>query len=167
MAELYKRKPNTICVICKKPIYKRPFYIKLNQGRVFCSQSCYGVSCRKEKACVVCGKLILAGLNKRTCGRACANTNRAGIKYHVGSPRDKVKSQQALKLRLLKERGNVCERCGYSKYEILQVHHKNRDRKNNSLENLEFLLEPCCFFFLLPNKGLEISPEPIVPSPSV
>jgi hypothetical protein len=63
--------------------------------------------------------MILAGLHKKTCSRACANINRAGIKYGVGSPRSKVKSQQALKVRLSLERGKVCERCGFNKYEIL------------------------------------------------
>lgn len=85
----------------------------------------------------------MAGLNKSTCSRACSNTNRTGIKYHLGSPRDKVKSQQALKIRLLKERGKICERCGYDKYEILQVHHKNRDRNNNELSNLELICPNC------------------------
>ena len=63
----------------------------------------------------------------------------------MGCPRDKVKSQQALKIRLLKHRGNVCERCSYNKFEILQVHHKNRDRNNNDLKNLELVCPNCHF----------------------
>ncbi len=98
---------------------------------------------RKETPCVVCGKLIMAGLNKKTCSRSCANINRTGINYKIGSPRDKVKSQQALKVRLLKERGGSCERCGYNKYEILQVHHKNRNRDDNILSNLELICPNC------------------------
>ena len=139
----YKRNPNTKCLVCNKAIYKRPLEIKRNQGRVFCSMSCYGISCRKEGPCVVCGKMILAGLNKRTCSRGCANTHRAGIKYKIGRPRDKVRSQQALKTRLLEDRGKSCERCNYGKYQILQVHHKNRDRKNNGLKNLELVCPNC------------------------
>ena len=110
---------------------------------MFCGQSCYGISCRKEEPCVICGKLILAGLNKRTCSRSCANINRTGIRYHIGRPRDKVKSQQALKIRLLEQKGKVCERCSYDKYEILQVHHKDRDRKNSDLSNLELICPNC------------------------
>jgi predicted nucleic acid-binding Zn ribbon protein len=141
--EAYKRKPNTCCVICKKAIYRRPSEIQINNGRVFCSQNCYGISSRKEKPCSVCGKLILSGLNKKTCNRSCANIQRAGIKYHMGSPKDKVKSQQALKIRLLKGRGRKCERCYYDKYEILQVHHKDRDRNNNNLSNLALICPNC------------------------
>ena len=85
----------------------------------------------------------MSGLNKKTCSRTCANINRAGIKYKIGSPRDKVKSQQALKVRLVKERGVICERCGYNKLEILQVHHKDRNRLNNDLNNLELICPNC------------------------
>lgn len=129
--------------MCGKAIYKRPIEIKRNNGRVFCSVGCYGISCRKEKPCVVCGKLILAQLNKKTCSRSCANVHRAGIKYKLNSPRDKVKSRRALKLRLLKLKGKLCERCGYQKFEILQVHHKDRDHMNNDLDNLELICPNC------------------------
>ena len=132
-----------LLIICKKAIYKRPSLIKLNKERVFCSLLCYGVSCRKEKPCMVCGKPVLAGLNKKTCSRACANINRTGIKYHLGRPKDKVVYQQGLKIRLIKESGSVCERCGYNKVEILQVHHKNRNNKDNELNNLELICPNC------------------------
>ena len=141
MSESYKRNPNTKCSVCGKEIYRRPFQIK--SGQVFCSLVCRGISCRKEIPCSVCGKLILSGLNKKTCSRACANIQRTGIKYHLGSPRSKVKSQQALKLRLLKERGKKCERCNYKKYEILQVHHKDKNRNHNELNNLELICPNC------------------------
>ncbi|MEX2029204.1 MAG: HNH endonuclease [Candidatus Paceibacterota bacterium] len=112
-------------------------------GRAFCTLECYGISQRKEIPCAICKKPILAGLNKKTCSRSCANVQRTGIKYHLGSPRDKVKSQQALKIRLLKERGKKCERCDYDKYEILQVHHKDKNRNNNNLENLALICPNC------------------------
>ncbi len=143
MSEKYTRNPNTECLVCRKAIYKRPAQIKANNGNVFCSSQCYGKTCRKEKPCVVCRKLILASLHRKTCSRRCSNINRGGISYHVNRPKDKVKSQQALKIRLLQERGIVCERCKYSKYEILQVHHKNRDRNNNNLNNLELVCPNC------------------------
>ncbi len=36
-----------------------------------------------------------------------------------------------------------CGRCTYSKYEILQVHHKDRNRNNNNLANLELICPNC------------------------
>jgi hypothetical protein len=139
--EEYKRKPNTQCSVCKKLIYRRPGQIK--QGRVFCSQICYGLGSRKEHPCVVCGKPILAGANKKTCSRRCANSNRVGIKYKTGARKDKVLYQRGLKLRLFQLRKPVCERCGYKKYEILNVHHKDRNRQHNEFKNLELLCPNC------------------------
>ena len=141
--EQYPRNPNVSCVVCSALVYRKPCQIKRNKGRVFCSMACYGIHTRKEKPCTICGKMILAGLNKKTCSRSCANVQRAGIKYKIGSPKDKVKSLQALKLRLLEARGTKCERCEYSKYEILQVHHKDRNKDNNMLENLALICPNC------------------------
>ncbi len=143
MSESIKRKPNTICYICKKDIYKRPSQITSSKGRLFCSQLCYGVASRKEISCLVCGKKILSGLNKKTCSRTCSNINRIGIKYKIGRPRDKAEYYRGLKIRLLKIQGPKCSRCSYNKYEILQIHHRNRDRNNNSLENLELICPNC------------------------
>ena len=65
------------------------------------------------------------------------------MKY-IGRPlKDKVKDQQSLKLRLLNERGKNCEKCGYKKYEILQIHHKNRNRDDNFMSNLELICPNC------------------------
>lgn len=139
----YKRNPNIECIICGNLTYKRPAEIQRNNGRVFCSQICYGVSCRKEKPCTVCGALILASANKKTCSRGCSNKHRIGIRYKVNAPKDKVKSQRSLKIRLLKQRGMYCEKCNHDKYQILQVHHKDRNRKNNELENLELVCPNC------------------------
>ena len=144
MTERYKRKPNTTCFVCKKPIYKRPINIEESGGKNFCSLSCYGISCRKEKPCIVCGKFILSGLNKKTCSRVCSNVHRSGIKYKIGRPRkDKVKSQQSLKIRLFETRGKKCELCDYDKFEILQVHHLDRNRNNNDLRNLKLMCPNC------------------------
>ena len=139
----YKRNPNIACRVCGKAIYRRPIEIEKNEGRVFCSQVCYGLSSRKETPCIICGTPILAHLHKKTCSRACSNKNRAGIRYKVGSPHDKVKDQRAVKIRLMKERGVKCERCGYDRQEILHVHHKDRDRSNNKLNNLELICPNC------------------------
>lgn len=140
---IYARNPNIVCVVCGKPIYRRPNEIKRNKGNVFCSISCCGKHNRIETPCVVCGKLIMAHFHKKTCSRSCANVHRAGIKYKMNRPRDKVIDQRSLKLRLLRLRGEKCERCGYSKIQILQVHHKDRNHDNNNLDNLALICPNC------------------------
>jgi hypothetical protein len=141
--EEYTRKPNIACIICMKMVYRRPIELERSSGKAYCSQECYGKACRKEHSCSICGKIILAGRNAKTCSRACANRNRTGIKYTGRPLKDKALSQRRLKLRLFKERGAVCERCQYSVYQILQVHHKNRNRTNNTRQNLELLCPNC------------------------
>ena len=143
MPELYHRNPNIKCTVCKKAIYRRPIEIQRNNGRVFCGNICYGFSCRKENPCLICGKPILAGLNKKTCSRGCANKHRVGIKYKINRPKDKVISERSLKLRLLNHRGEICERCGYPEFQILQAHHKDRNRENSDMSNLELICPNC------------------------
>jgi hypothetical protein len=144
MSEPYIRKPNIQCVMCDTRVYRRPVELQAAGGKAYCSQKCYGVSQRKEIDCLVCRAPILASRHARTCSRACANTYRTGIKYKLGRPRkDKVQNQRAVKIRLIEARGTQCERCGYGKVEILQVHHKNRDRSNNDLTNLELVCPNC------------------------
>ena len=115
----------------------------MNKGRAFCSSICYSISCRKEHPCKVCGKPIMARLNKVTCSRSCANINRAGIKYTGRRLKDNVVTLRALRNRLIESRGNVCERCGYDKSDVLQIHHKDRNRDNNNLKNLELICPNC------------------------
>lgn len=63
----------------------------------------------------------------------------------MNRPKDKVVHLRALKLRLLIIKGNKCERCQYSRREILQVHHKDRNRNNSDLSNLELICPNCHF----------------------
>jgi 5-methylcytosine-specific restriction endonuclease McrA len=65
------------------------------------------------------------------------------MKYDGRLSKDKVSSERALKKRLLKVRGLKCERCRHPVYQILQVHHKDRDRGNNDLSNLELICPNC------------------------
>lgn len=156
MTEQYIRHPNTTCTWCKTQIYRRPSELQKTEGRAYCGAVCYGLACRKETACVVCGKKMLSSLNKKTCSRSCSNVNRIGIEYLRNKPRDKVATIVAIKTRLLKSRGEKCERCDYSKKEVLHVHHKNRNRLDNSMKNLELICPNCHYeeHYLKNNDGI-------------
>jgi hypothetical protein len=48
------------------------------------------------------------------------------------------------RVRALRHYGSVCSCCGYNQYEeMLDVHHKDSDRENNKIENLEVLCVWC------------------------
>jgi hypothetical protein len=145
MPEQHKRNPNIKCNICNKGIYRRPIELERSKGKAYCGQVCYGISCRREKSCVICNKLILSSLHRITCSRKCSNTHRSGIKYKLGRPKDKVEDVRSIKIRLLQDRGQKCERCNYDKLEILQVHHKDRNNINNDFKNLEIICPNCHF----------------------
>ncbi|MDQ3238898.1 MAG: HNH endonuclease [bacterium] len=48
-----------------------------------------------------------------------------------------------LKMRLLIERGDTCQRCSFSNTELLIIHHVDRDRTHNDLTNLELICPNC------------------------
>ena len=119
--ETYKRPPkthlpNSVCAYCTKQFYKQPSH-------------------KTEKNCK-------SGLY--FCTRLCKDTAQrfGGIKEispHIGNVG--IYAYRAIALR---NKASVCERCGYCKMpEILEVHHKDRNRENNTIENLEVLCPNC------------------------
>lgn len=96
---------------------------------------------RIEKVCPICNSTFTVKKGepkeKITCSRSCANTH-----FRSGSKHPNWKDEST------NYRSKVditsCERCGYNTYiNILQVHHKDRNRQNNTLENLEVLCPNC------------------------
>lgn len=43
--------------------------------------------------------------------------------------------------KIKRDRGNVCEKCGNSEH--LDLHHKDKNRRNNELDNIEVLCRSC------------------------
>ena len=136
-----KRKPNCICVLCKKEVYRRPIQIKT--GNVYCSSKCCGQHQRKSHTCRICDKEYIG--NKKTCSRACANIARAGIRYTGEGKNDKAKIGTLLKEKIAKKCGGICERCGETNYAILQIHHKKERHRGgtDAPSNLELLCPNC------------------------
>ncbi|NJN18189.1 MAG: HNH endonuclease [Oscillochloris sp.] len=132
--------------MCGTAIYRRPAEIR--SRAVYCSQACFGIACRKERVCPVCGKTFLGDKsNRKTCSRACANVGRTGSTYkHRNNPRhNRAEESRALKKLLLEQRGSKCEICGYSRIEILVVHHiiRRSDGGGNEPENLQLVCPNC------------------------
>ena len=113
------KQANTECALCKHPMYrKQSQQMASKSGLQFCSREC------KEKAQTIGTEHSIDDLHLP----------------HYG----KTESRHHYRSRALKEYGESCQRCGYSKYpDILHVHHKDRDRKNGALDNLEVLCPTC------------------------
>lgn len=62
-------------------------------------------------------------------------------------PIEELKSNTSVRKRLVQERGNKCEKCGINEWQggeiIIEVHHKDGNKKNNCPENLELLCPNC------------------------
>lgn len=141
MRNKFIRKPNTICSQCSKPIYRRPCNKKTKRSKGnFCSQECYGISCRKSYRCCICGTTYLG--NKNTCSRSCANIKRGKEGYKGRPKKDKCKDLRAIKEKLINLRGSSCQLCTYNVTKVLVIHHIIPKKLNGS-DNPNNLLLIC------------------------
>jgi 5-methylcytosine-specific restriction endonuclease McrA len=109
--------PNLVCAWCKANFYRQPGRAGKNSrsGLSFCSRQC------KDQA------QQLGGLSEIQ-------------PDHYGTL-DTTKEYRLIAFRHLPNR---CNRCGYDKFPaVLEVHHQDRNRENNKLENLEILCPTC------------------------
>jgi len=108
----------------------------------YCSPSCYHKAMSKKGKtqynCVHCGVGFLGALShkRKYCSRACVNK----ASKEIWKPEFSTVRKNMFKRNML----TACERCGYNEHTlILGVHHKDRNRKNNDLSNLEVLCPNC------------------------
>lgn len=143
-----------ICSQCgnkaEKPV-KHYNYAYKHGHKLFCSVDCNNKSKIRSKicSCAQCGKEVTKTFSAIArsqngnifCNRVCAtifnNTwyksgkNNANYKHGRTGYRNKVEII-------------ACNRCGYNQHpSILEVHHKDRNRENNTEENLEVLCPNC------------------------
>jgi len=111
-----KKLPNVICAFCKQPFYKSAYKMTLSKsGLYFCS--------RKHKDAA-----------QRLGGIQAIMPSHYGTSNHKGDYR----------IFALKNLPNRCNRCGYDKFiEALVVHHRDHNRSNGTIENLEVLCPTC------------------------
>lgn len=108
--------PNCKCAYCEKPIYKSPTKLAQSKHNLhFC--------CREHK-----------DLAQRLNGITELHPP------HYGNGKDHSRYRALAKQNFEQK----CARCNYNLHpEILQVHHKDRNRENNTIENLEYLCPNC------------------------
>lgn len=112
------KKPNHTCALCSLEFYRKESTKKNSRsGLYFCSRKC------KEFA-------------------QSLNGNFTAIQpSHYGTCGENSSDYRLIAFRNLEA---VCTRCKYNRYKsVLVVHHKNRNREDNSLDNLEILCPTC------------------------
>ena len=91
----------------------------------YCSRDCYWLSrWGKENECKVCGKKLKEN-QFRYCSKECRRTFWDKNDYHLR----KKKRNWEQKLSLIKELGGKCIICGNRDIRVLDINHKDRDRK--------------------------------------
>lgn len=147
--------PNVVCKKCETVFYTKPNRIMRGWG-LYCSNTCKHASLKtgSEMPCSNCTRTIYKTLtdqkrsqsNQFFCGKSCQakwrNHHIATGKDHpnwkngISSYRDLMKRQDVAK---------ICTKCFTNDSRILAVHHKDKNRNNNDLENLTWLCHNCHF----------------------
>ena len=140
-----------ICNHCTKVFDKKPSRVSVVN---YCSMSCVNASkfTGTTKQCDHCGVSIY--VNKSTaskslsgnnfCSRSCATATNNTVYRSKEKHPAWTGGNGNYKALAFKELPHMCARCGYAEVvEILQVHHKDRNRTNSVIDNLEILCPTC------------------------
>lgn len=140
-----------VCNNCAKVFDKKPSRVsKIN----YCSMACVNASkfTGTTKQCAHCGITIYvskSAANKSLsgnnfCSRSCATAANNTIYRSKENHPLWTGGSNSYKTLAFSELPNTCARCGYAEVvEILQVHHKDRNRANSDISNLEILCPTC------------------------
>ncbi len=128
-----------ICLICKKSFTHKS--ARCNKAK-YCSNPCryqaHKNKGRTEYSCKHCHKKFNAPLSTKRiyCSRKCVQKE-----SHLTFKPSFTTVRKAL---LTRKMITICNRCGYKDEPlILGVHHKDRNRNNNDISNLEVLCPNC------------------------
>ncbi len=142
------------CKICGKSFYTKPNWLERGKGK-YCSIDCAGKARRRGKmfSCFSCKRQVYKSLReiKRSiggkffCSKACSlsylNQNQFGENHGNWKHGTFAYKTVIRKHKLLP----FCRLCNKKDGRILVVHHIDKDRKNNSIENLTWLCFNCHF----------------------
>lgn len=144
--------PQVSCKKCNKEFHVKPFWIKKGYG-IYCSSTCQyeGRKNGKDLPCDSCGKVTYkkalqierSKSGKFFCSKACQTKWRNS--YFSGERHANWKDGSSQYRSYLEKAGvpQVCRRCHTTDVRVLAVHHIDKNRKNNSLENLAYLCHNC------------------------
>ena len=146
-------KPNTKCKICNKKFYARPSFIKHGWG-LYCSRVCHHggmIKPRQKFNCFTCDKDVFIEQSKIKksksgkffCNKSCQTKWRNKIFSGVWHKNWKDGSHIYRRKLLNSQKVKRCVLCKKDDFRILAVHHVDQNRKNQKLENSEWLCHNC------------------------
>lgn len=147
--------PYVKCQKCSSEFYTRPRDLRQGYGK-FCSQKCQFESQRNGKlvGCSSCSKMLYrtprhfkhSKSGHFFCNKVCLavwkNQNVLSGEQHSRWKHGEHAYRNILKKSDIKR---VCVNCGIDNFEVLLVHHLDRNRKNNNISNLRWLCHNCHF----------------------
>lgn len=157
--------PNVKCKICGKEFYSKPNWIKRGWGK-YCSRDCQFESQKKGKFinCYICNKEAWKRpkdiLNSKSgnffCSKKCQTIWRNKFFSGDKHPNWIDGSHQGYRKFMLENSINPsCRLCNNNDERILVVHHLDRARTNNQINNLVWVCRNC--HYLIHNFDLDIN----------
>lgn len=144
--------PKCPCVICGKNSYVKPSHLSRGWGK-YCSISCRNKAqyTGKHVSCHICAKKIYRAprilarskSHKYFCSKSCQTKWRNSVFIEDRSANWKLGKSSYRNILLRRSTHAMCFRCGISDIRVLQAHHKNHDRSNNTKDNLIWLCLNC------------------------
>ncbi len=140
------------CKFCTKEFQAKPSWLRKGHGK-FCSATCQYASARKGKViqCSVCGidaykkpkALERSKSGKFFCGKSCQTKWRNGEFIQEKHPNWKGGRNAYRSVMSRSKVMKQCLLCLTKDERVLAVHHIDKDRKNNNIENLVWLCHNC------------------------
>ncbi len=140
------------CLSCSKIFHAKPNRIARGWGK-YCSQACKHIGFKTGDTfeCGTCGTKIYRSLKNQSrsksktyfCSKSCQTLWRN--KLYVGESHSNWLHGMASYRQRLERSGRkmVCSRCGTNDRRILVVHHRDKNRKNNTIKNLLWMCHNC------------------------
>jgi hypothetical protein len=139
------------CYTCGREFEKESKEVKKSTrlgNNIYCSRECHTTNQKTGKIlqCANCGKdtyktisqVIRSRSSNLFCSQSCANSYNLRGK-RLGSTHPNYNGgNSSYRISALRS-SSMCSICGYDIVDTLEVHHKDGNRKNNNLDNLDVL----------------------------